>query len=237
MNIHYLQHVPFEGLGSIATWAEEGRHRVSATRLYLGEPLPDPASLDLLVVLGGPMSVHDQHLHPWLREEKRFLEAAMRRSLPTLGICLGAQLLATVLGSRVYGNRHREIGWFPIEKTEAAGTSRYFSTFPASLPVFHWHGETFDLPAGAVHLARGAACEHQAFSYGDSLLALQFHLETTPQGVVALLDHCREDLVEPGPYLQPPATMLENPALFAEINSRMRGILGQFAEQAPGREE
>ena len=149
MNIHYLQHVPFEGLGSIATWAEEGRHRVSATRLYLGEPLPDPASLDLLVVLGGPMNVHDQQLHPWLGEEKRFLEEALRRSLPTLGICLGAQLLATVLGARVSSNRHREIGRFSIETTEAAGSSRYFSTFPASLPLFYWHGETFDLPGGS----------------------------------------------------------------------------------------
>lgn len=233
MNIHYLQHVPFEGLGSISVWTEEGRHRVTATRLYAGESLPDPAPVDLLVVLGGPMSVHDQHLYPWLGQEKRFLEGALRRSIPILGICLGAQLLATVLGARVYGNRHKEIGWFHIEKTEEAGNSRYLSTFPASLPVFHWHGETFDLPAGAVHLARSAACEHQAFSYGDSLLALQFHLETTPQGITELLTHCREDLVAPGPYVQPAATMLENPLLFAEINSRMQGILQQLAEKAP----
>jgi GMP synthase-like glutamine amidotransferase len=182
---------PFEGLGSIAAWAEEGQHRVIITRLFAGELLPDPALVDLLVVLGGPMSVHDQYLYPWLVDEKRFLEQVLHRSNPTLGICLGEQLLATVLGARVYGNRHKEIGWFPIGKTEEAGNSRYFSTFPASLPVFHWHGETFDLPAGAVHLARSAVCEHQAFSYGDCVLALQFHLETTPQGIASLLTHCR----------------------------------------------
>ena len=224
MNIHYLQHVPFEGLGSIATWAEEGKHQVTATRLFHGETLPDPAAVDLLVVLGGPMSVHDQHLHPWLREEKRFLEEALRRSLPTLGICLGAQLLATVLGARVYGNRHKEIGWFPIETTEEAGGNRYFSTFPSSLPVFHWHGETFDLPAGAVHLARSAACEHQAFSFGEKVVALQFHLETTIEAAAALVANCGGDL-QPAPYVQAAKAFLARRQDFAAINERMRSLL------------
>lgn len=224
MNIHYLQHVPFEGLGSIAAWVVEEGHRVTACRLYAGEPLPDPALVDLLVVLGGPMSVHDQQLHPWLGEEKRFLEEALRQSIPILGICLGAQLLATVLGARVYGNRHKEIGWFPIETTEAAGASPYFSSFPASLPVFHWHGETFDLPAGAVHLARSTACEHQAFSFGEKVVALQFHLETTPDTAAALVANCGGD-VQPGPYVQPAGDFLARRQDFAAINERMRSLL------------
>jgi len=235
MNLHYLQHVPFEGLGSIAAWAEEGGHQVNATRLYLGEPLPDPALVDLLVVLGGPMSVHDQQLYPWLGDEKRFLEQALRRSIPTLGICLGAQLLATVLGARVFVNRHKEIGWFPVEATENAASSPIFSFFPPIIEVFHWHGETFELPRGAKHLARSAACPHQAFSFGDNVIALQFHLETTPNAAAALVANCGGDL-QPGPYVQPAERFLGRAREFALINQHMQTLLEVLAATIPSQD-
>ncbi len=232
MNIHCVQHVPFEGPGSIASWADSGGHRLAITRLYAGQALPRIEEVDLLVVLGGPMSVNDDALHPWLGEEKRYLQQAIARGIPTLGICLGAQLLAAVLGARVFANAQREIGWFPVEATPAAATSPLFALFPPVLPVFHWHGETFDLPSGATHLARSAACEHQAFSYGDLVLGLQFHLETTPAAVASLISNCHDEL-QPGPYVQRQEELVGSESRFAVLNEHLRPLLSGLMARSP----
>ena len=214
MRIHVLQHVPFEGLGSILPWAESRNATVSTTRFFDSPSLPDLRHFDLLVALGGPMSVNDEVGLPWLVEEKRFVRESIQAEKSVLGICLGAQLMACSLGSRVQPGAHKEIGWFPVFGSGQGGSS--FS-FPERTEVFHWHGETFGLPAGAVHLARSEACVNQAFQVGPRAIGLQFHLETTPESADAIIANCRDELV-PGPWVQG-----EEP-LRAVPSSRYQGI-------------
>lgn len=235
MNIHYLQHVPFEGLGSIETWGIRRRHALAATRLYRGERLPPVEDVEILVVMGGPMNVYDEARYPWLAEEKRFIDRVIAAGRRVLGICLGAQLVADVLGSRVYPNAEKEIGWFPIEATVGASTNSLLATLPQRLEVFHWHGDTFDIPAGAVHIARSAGCAHQAYVYEERVVGLQFHLETTPASARLLIAHCGEEIVG-GRYVQTSKLMLEDPRRFATINRVMHEMLDRFIAATPERD-
>ena len=145
MKLHYLQHVPFEGLGSIASWAKARRAQISRTRLFAGEALPSADEIDLLVVMGGPMGVYDERDYPWLVREKEFLKQAIDTDTRILGVCLGAQLIAEVLGARIYPNDHKEIGWFPIEGVQAAHSNSIGKVLSNAGEVFHWHGDTYDL--------------------------------------------------------------------------------------------
>lgn len=208
LRAHWFQHVPFEGLGQLEPWLRRAGFQIGCTRLFETSAWPDPAAVDFLVVMGGPMSVNDEGLYPWLKEEKDFLRRYLATGKPLLGICLGAQLIAAVLGARVYANREKEIGWFPVEGIPSRDSSTF--RFPPSAEVFHWHGETFDLPSGATQLARSQACENQAFQIG-SAIGLQFHLETTPDSARALIDHARNELV-PGAFVQSEAEILATPA-------------------------
>lgn len=222
MKVHVLEHAPFEGLGSIETWLFKLGATVQYTRFYESGELPDPVSVDLVIAMGGPMSANDEAKYPWLEPEKRFIREAIGRGRPVLGVCLGAQLIASALGAPVYANREKEIGWFPIEGVEAGGES---FRFPQRVTVFHWHGETFDLPRGAVRLARSSACENQAFQIGRNVIGLQFHLETRPEMVELMIRHCRDELVE-GAYIQTEQAMLEVPqSLYIEINQLMEEVL------------
>lgn len=200
-NISCLQHVPFEGPALIAAWAIHRGYGFSTVPLYLGGRLPDPGESDLLVVMGGPMGVHDADRLPWMRPEKKAIEAALRAKRKVLGVCLGAQMIADVLGARVYKGPAREIGWHAIERTDEASRSVVGEAFPDRLDVFHWHGDTFDLPGGAVLLARSQAYDHQAFIYKELALGLQFHLEMGRPQLEAIIDNCRGEL-EKGPYIQ-----------------------------------
>jgi GMP synthase-like glutamine amidotransferase len=225
MKVHYLQHVPFEGIGSIEAWLITRGAQASATRFYESAQLPHPDDFDWLIVMGGPMSVNDEQHYPWLIAEKRLIREAIARHKVVLGICLGAQLIANALGARVYPNPEPEIGWFPIERVATAKAHPCATLFPARCKVFHWHGETFDLPPGAVHLAQSTACTHQAFLLGQRVLGLQFHLETTPASVQALVDHCGAELPS-GRYVQSAQEMLATAEHFARINRLMADILG-----------
>ncbi len=218
---HWFQHVPFEGLGAIEPVLRGAGFQLSGTRLFESPGLPDPDTVDFLVVMGGPMSVHDESRHPWLADEKEFIRQFVASGKPMLGICLGAQLMAHALGSRIYPNPEKEIGWFPVEGIPPQN-SRVFR-FPARADVFHWHGETFDLPPGAVPLARSRACENQAFQIGRAI-GLQFHLETTRESARALVDNARSELV-PGPFIQPEAALLAAPPATYEVLHRLLGDL------------
>jgi GMP synthase-like glutamine amidotransferase len=223
MRAHCLQHVPFEGLGCIEPWLVAARYEITYTRFFESVELPEPGAVDLLVVLGGPMSVNDETEFPWLAREKQFIRRAIAAGTPVLGICLGAQLIANALGARVARNREKEIGWFPVDATPAAGPALFH--FPPSAEVFHWHGETFDLPPGAVHLARSAGCEHQAFQLGRSALALQFHLETTPAAARAMVEQGGAEL-QPARYVQSAAAILAAPPeRYQAINTLMAAVL------------
>lgn len=217
MRIHWLQHVPFEGLGMIEPWATERGHILTATRLFENEALPLPGEVDLLIIMGGPMGVHDQARHPWLEREKLFLEDYVRSGKPALGICLGAQLLAHVLGAEVSRNPHPEIGWWRIHRSPGGASIPW----PEECDVFHWHGDRFALPDGAELLCSSEACDNQGFVWKGRVVGLQFHLEMTQPDIQRLCDHARDEIVD-SPYIQP-VEQLAPPA--AEHQERLRTLL------------
>lgn len=189
MKVLVFRHVPFEHLGLIEAALESHGIGFEYADLYAEcAALPNPEEYTGLIFMGGPMSVNDGL--PWLALEMRWIKEAVQRGQPVLGVCLGAQLIAKALGARVYVNPVKEIGWFDIEFTPEAARDHLFGAAALRETVFHWHGETFDLPAGAVHLASSRACRNQAFRLGESVYGLQFHLEVTP-GMIA--DWCEQD--------------------------------------------
>jgi GMP synthase-like glutamine amidotransferase len=223
MYIHWLQHVPFEGLGTIEQWAVKNGHTLERTRLWANETLPDPEEVRMLIIMGGAMGVHDAAAYPWLVDEKRFIRAVVDRDRPVLGVCLGAQLLADQLGAKVYANREKEIGWFAIQGEEGLPGSNLV-TFPEQMIVFHWHGDTFDIPAGAVWLASSSGCRHQAFAVDERIIGLQFHLEMTPEGIAALADNCRDEL-QPGRWVQAETELPGRPEDFRRCQGFMEQLL------------
>ncbi len=228
MRVHYLKHVPFEGLGAMLPWFKEHEWQVSLTELYRGESLPSIDDIDWLIVMGGPMSANDEAKYSWLKSEKDFIGQAIETGKSILGVCLGSQLIADVLGSKIYKNREPEIGWFPIELSEKATSHELGRLFPPQAEVFHWHGETFDLPQGSLHLARSQACENQAFVYGDRVLGLQFHLETTQEALEALVHGCADELTDQ-PFIQSPDQMLSDPHRFTRLNQILNPILKELS--------
>lgn len=195
-----VQHAEFEGPGAIADWAAARGHETTTVAASGGE-FPLAHEGDLLVILGGPISAGDEALHPWLVAEKAAIRLAVGAGARVLGVCLGAQILASVLGASVGRNPEPEIGWFPIRLTPEAWHSSVFGAFPASPVVGHWHGDTFDLPAGATRIATSEACANQAFEYaGGRVVGVQFHLEWTAESVDALLGTCSADLI-PGRHV------------------------------------
>ena len=224
LNVLVLQHVPFEGPGAIAPWLIARGHRLTVVRVDEDQVLPAAGAVDLLVIMGGPMGVQDEALHPWLATEKRFIHDVIAAGAAVLGICLGAQLIAAVLGARVGPNPVREIGWFPLEAVPSNGAcSAELFRFPDAINVLHWHGDTFALPAGAVCLARSAACEHQAFQLGRRIIGLQCHLETTPEALRQLVDACGDEL-RPEPFVQSAEQIL---AADAGTYAELHALLGQ----------
>jgi GMP synthase-like glutamine amidotransferase len=196
MRIQSFEHVPFEGPAALADWARARGHSLDRTRVFAGQPLPRVQDLDLLFVMGGPMSVHDEAACPWLAPEKAFLRQAVERGVRILGICLGAQMLAEALGGEVRRNPGPEIGWFPVELTPEGRAAPLLAGLPDRFTAFHWHGETFSIPPGAVRLARSEGCVNQAFAFGERALGLQFHLETTPASMELLIENCASELVD-----------------------------------------
>jgi GMP synthase-like glutamine amidotransferase len=220
MRAHYLQHVAFEGLGSIENWLNAHHYKISSTRLFESAVFPAVEEIDLLVIMGGPMSVNDEKELPWLVAEKKFVKAVIDAGKPVLGICLGAQMIANVMGSKIYPNAQKEIGWFPI--TADLVNSQYFQ-FPSAATVFHWHGETFDLPETAHLLASSQACKNQAFQIGNNVIGLQFHLETTPESLRDISRHCANEIVE-GKYVQSAEAM-------ASVSSNQFFVINQLMEK------
>ena len=229
MRVHCLQHVPFEGLGSLGPWLEARGATLTTTRFFEDPRLPPPQQVDWVIALGGPMSANDEDRLPWLAAEKAFLREALARDRRVLGICLGAQLLASACGAKVTRNREREIGWLPITRTPAAAAHPVLGALPPTLEVFHWHGETFDLPEGALHGARSAACENHAFALGPRAVGLQFHLETTPAAARGLVAECADEL-GPGAWVQTPETMLADLQRFDRLNAVMTRLADRLAK-------
>jgi GMP synthase-like glutamine amidotransferase len=206
MRIQCLQHVPFEGPGEIARWADARGHEFRITKLFRGEPLPDAEQFEWLTALGGPMSVHDEHLHRWFTGEKALIARCLQERRFVFGVCLGSQLLAESLGARVYRNTFKEIGWLPVRLRAGEVAGSLLEGLPGKLMALHWHGETYDLPAGCRHLGESEGCAVQAFEL-PMALGLQFHFEATRDTMQELLSGSGQDIGS-GPYEQPAEAIL-----------------------------
>ncbi len=201
MLAYFFQHVPFEGIAHLGRWAQERRIALQKVALYENTPFPSLDRCGALIVMGGPMGADDERAYPWLKEEKRFIEQAIEADKIVVGICLGAQIIARVLGAPVFKNTEKEIGWFSVNRMSGADQSPLGECLPKRWMAFHWHGDIFDIPSGAVHLAASAACRNQGFVYQDRVVGLQFHLESTRSSIEALIANCGSELV-PAPFIQ-----------------------------------
>lgn len=227
MKVHYLQHVPFETPGSILPYLHDKGTQIHASHLYNGDELPAVDDFDLLIVMGGPMGIYDDEEYPWLTPEKALIKAAIDMGKKVLGICLGAQLIADVMGSHVTKNIHREIGWFDITPSTELSNTILANTFPEQASVFHWHGDTFTIPEGAKSLASSDACQNQGFIYDDRVIGLQFHLEITQEGASGIVNNCRDEL-DGSTFVQNEGEILANSQGFENINSLMNDILNRL---------
>jgi GMP synthase (glutamine-hydrolysing) len=207
-----LQHVAVEGPGTLAPYLEARGWRLETVALYEGARLPEEArEYQAVIVMGGPMGVYDEAEYPFLRAEHHFLQRIMAQGVPLLGICLGSQLLAKALGARVYRNAQKEIGWYSVDLTPAGTADPLFAGLDSPVPVFQWHGDAFDLPAGAIPLASSPLCTHQAFRYGDRVYGLLFHLELTPAIIHRWIEAFQDELVSLRGVIDPERIMAEIP--------------------------
>ncbi len=229
LRIHYFQHVPHEGLGSISEWVSSNGHSLTSTKFFEDPLLPRLTDIDWLIIMGGPMNVNDEEHYPWLADEKRFIHKAIDAGKTVLGICLGSQLLSAVLGAKVYKNKENEIGWFDVELTASAQSGKLFFGIGRSLRPFHWHGDTFDLPDSAIHLASSAGCRNQAFIFGSKVLGLQFHLEPTRDLLLQMIEGGRKELTT-GKYIQSEEEILKNIQLIDSNKKILFILLTRLAE-------
>lgn len=225
MRVHCLQHADVVGPGPVAAFVEQGGHSFACSRLYADEPLPASDDFEMLIVLGGPMNIYEHERHPWLVPEKALIGQAVADGRRVLGLCLGAQLIADVLGGPVTRSAEYEIGWHEIEINDAGRRSRFFEGFAPRITPFLWHGDTFAIPPGAVNLMSSAACENQAFAYGETVAGVQFHPETTPDYVQGWIDH---GMPPSAPYVQSPDQIFARPERFADNTRLLEQLLANF---------
>lgn len=222
-----IQHVPYETPGCIEYWIKNKSYRPEIIKIYSGEPLPAIENTDWLIVMGGPMSVHDTGIFPWLAGEKKFISRAIASGKIVIGICLGAQLVAEVLGGRVRRNEFREIGWYPVSRSGTGTGSKLTAMFADAETVFHWHGDTFEIPDGASHEFASEACRNQCFVYNEKVLALQFHIEVTGSLLEGMILNGKEELVA-GKYIQESKELLDGAVNIKRNNDLMYSILDEL---------
>lgn len=224
--VHYIQHVPYEGLGYIEKWVKDNGYSLTVTKIYEDYKFPDQDDFDMLVIMGGPMGTYEEDSYPWLKDEKLFVRKAIDSDKAVLGICLGSQIIANALGAAVYSNKEKEIGWLPISFIDKASQD-LFGSETVSPIVFQWHGDTFDLPAGTKLLASSEACVNQAFSYKEKVIGLQFHFEATEKSCADILNNSDEELVG-GKYIQSEDYIRKNTQYIPPCNKMIETILNKL---------
>ena len=227
LKIHCFQHIFFEGLGCIDHWIKEKGHSVNFTKFYAGDLLPDINAIDWLIIMGGPMGVYEENKFSWLKKEKEFIKQAITANKTVIGICLGAQLIAEALGSKVYKNTEKEIGWFDVTITPNGKENKLLEGFDDMFNVFHWHGDTFDLPRNAEHLIQTDVCKNQAFLYKEKVLGLQFHFEVTNETLTEMVKHGRDELTT-GNFIQSEVEILSNDKYIKDNNAKLFTILDRL---------
>ena len=230
MRIHILQHVSYESPGFIENWIREKNFTLTYTRFYEGVWLPGLSEFDWLIILGGPMGVYEEDKFGWLKMEKIFIKGAIDAGKVVLGICLGSQLIAAALGAKVYPNKRKEIGWLDVKLTKNSKNNFLFASFPKKMKVFQWHGDTFEIPDGAIHLAESEACTNQAFIYNDKIIALQFHFEVTESSLREMVVEGKSELI-PDEYVQTVEEILKQKHLIHTNNKMMDMLLNKIEDK------
>jgi GMP synthase-like glutamine amidotransferase len=223
IRVHSLIHARHEGNGSILDWIESHGYQHTSTNFFSKPTLPSQDDFDMLIIMGGPMSVNDEAKHPWLKREKEFIRESIEGNKIVAGICLGSQLIANSLGAKVKENEEKEIGWHPVYLTGEAISHPLFSNIPPEFVTFQWHGDTFDIPDQALKIAYSEACSNQGFIYRDNVLAMQFHPEIEEQLLRNMVDKGAGELVA-GKYVQTAGGILDN-LDNAHENTRMLYLL------------
>ena len=230
MHLHILQHVPFEGPACISDWCSRVGLEPTLIHMYQGDALPAFNDVDMLCVLGGPMSVNDTAQYPWLDDERALIHACIDADKTVLGLCLGAQQIASCLGASIRKNENKEVGWFNVRRDAGLAAHPLARILPENFNAFHWHGETFSLPDGAQAIGSSEACANQGFVYHDKVIALQFHLETSLGAAGLLIKNCHDDL-NAGSYSQSEDDILARPERFTQAQQRMYQLLDYLLEQ------
>jgi len=230
MKLHFFQQVSFEDLEGIFKWAEEKGHSTSGTLFFEDYEFPEIDDFDWLIVLGGYMNVYESEKFPWLVEEKEFIRKAISGDKIVLGICLGAQLIADVLGGRIYRNKFTEIGWHSVSLTEDAQQSMVFDSLPDEFIPFHWHSDTFSLPPGCRRTVESKACENQAFEYNGKVMGLQFHLESTEESINRLIINCADEISR-AELIKETEKMLNKRSNLKKLNRIMTTFLDSIERQ------
>lgn len=229
-----FQHDPFEDLGLFAEVLQRCRTDFHIIRFFHGEtPDQEWDRVRALIILGGPMSVGDEDLFPFLRWEKTIIRAAIEDNVPMLGICLGAQLIASALGQSVYRGPVKEFGWYPVSITPHGQVDSLLGYLPEKPIVFQWHGDGFDLPAGALRLASSVDYENQAFRVGKKIYGLQFHLEVTPRMIERWIDERSKDLAQV-PYISSDKLIADTQNYFPTLKYYAQRVLTEFLRRVAG---
>ncbi len=226
--VHFFIHVPYEDPGAIVIWCDNNGYEKSFTRFYEKAQLPDIKDFDMLVIMGGPMSVNDEDKFDWLPDEKMFIKRSIDSGKKVIGICLGAQLIANALGSEVTKNEYKEIGWHEV--TFPDNKANLPVNLPEKINTFHWHGDTFKLPEGAVKIGHSEATSNQGFFFKEDVIALQFHPEMTEKMIQTLVNECKRELEEDSPFIQSEKEILENINNISENNSFLYGLLDSLTD-------
>lgn len=244
LRIHALFHTDYEDLSFIKQWANNHQHTITYTRSYNKDPLPALDRFDWLIVMGGPMSVHDKDSHPWLIEEKRLIKQSMDNGKTVIGVCLGAQLIAHCLGASVESADVQEIGWLPIQLTKEAQAHPLLQDLPKQpFTVFHWHGDGFDYPKGAIPLATSKAWPNQGFLYqtpqqkalGNWVMAWQCHFEVTKESIVKMVANgnkaIQKGLIDSPKTVQSPTEIITlGDKYIDDNNARLAAMLNRMVD-------
>lgn len=195
MKVIIIKHIDIEGPGTIADFLNDMGIPYEVIDVFDGKSLPDSLSnTAAVIILGGPMNVYEEDKYPFLKDEDEFLKEVIRKDLPALGLCLGAQLIAKAKGAIVKKAREKEIGWFKVSLTRDGLNDPLFQGFSRDIDVFQWHGDTFEIPEGALKLAESEICPNQAFKIGGKIYGLQFHLEVTEEMIQQWFDCYRDEI-------------------------------------------
>ena len=213
LRVHYFQHIAGEGFGSCYDYLKAHQAKITATEFFALpvdlplelEALPDIDEVDLLIIMGGTMSVNDEANYPWLKLEKRWLRRYLSAGKPAIGLCLGGQLIANALGASVSRNQHQELGWMDVGRVSHV-PENYFQ-IPEKINIMQWHSETFEIPRGGVRLAQNNVCQNQMYQIGRNILGFQFHPEMTPHALQLLIENEEDSAVFNGEYVQPIAEL------------------------------